>query len=153
MQAGDPDSRVAAAPPRWRVRRPDWRGRLFAYVEAERAAPYEYGRHDCALFAAGVIAAMTGFDVGEGFRGQYRSAFAGLRLLRRALGARAPAAVLAAMLDEIPRHRAAYGDLALVGPAARPNAIALVAGHVLLVRTPAGLGTMPLGAARTVWRI
>lgn len=38
----------------------DWPERLAEYVESRRAAPFEYGSHDCCQFAAGAVEAMTG---------------------------------------------------------------------------------------------
>lgn len=37
-----------------------WEARLNVYVEASRHRPFDWGKHDCALFAAGAIEAVTG---------------------------------------------------------------------------------------------
>jgi hypothetical protein len=65
-------------------RRPDWILRLIAYLSACRDLPFAYGRHDCALFAAGAVEAMTGHDFAAPFRGRYVALAGGLRVLRRA---------------------------------------------------------------------
>lgn len=65
-------------------RRPDWILRLMAWLESCHATPFAYGRHDCALFAAGAVEAMTGHDFAAPFRGRYATLAGGLRVLRRA---------------------------------------------------------------------
>jgi hypothetical protein len=49
----------------------DWEDRLRTYLDRVNDEPFRWGRHDCALFAADCIRAMTGFDPGEAFRGRY----------------------------------------------------------------------------------
>lgn len=41
-------------------RLPDWPERLAAYLDQHRLTPFEWGTHDCVLFAAGAVGAMTG---------------------------------------------------------------------------------------------
>lgn len=65
------------------ARRPDWFPRLLSWLGECRAMPFAYGRHDCALFAAGAVQAMTGYDFAAGYRGRYSTLAGGLRVLRR----------------------------------------------------------------------
>lgn len=51
----------------------DWHARLAAYVFDAGRTPFAYGSHDCALFAAGAVEAMTGTDLAAGWRGIYRT--------------------------------------------------------------------------------
>jgi hypothetical protein len=37
-----------------------WQDKFFAYLEATRATPFEWGQHDCCLFAAKSIDAICG---------------------------------------------------------------------------------------------
>ena len=62
----------------------DWRARLAASVEAQRRLPFEPGKHDCALFAANCIQAMTDVDLAEGYRGKYSTVAGAVRALRKA---------------------------------------------------------------------
>lgn len=48
-----------------------WEERLVRYIEHSRAIPFRWGEHDCATFAAGAVAAITGTDHFESFRGKY----------------------------------------------------------------------------------
>lgn len=61
----------------------DWEAALTAYVEACRERPYAWGEHDCALFCANAVHAMTGHDPAAGFRGHYSTAIGSERVLRR----------------------------------------------------------------------
>lgn len=53
------------ATPLQRARLPDWPERLAAYIEQRRHVPFAWGDNDCASFAAGAVAAMTGLTVAE----------------------------------------------------------------------------------------
>jgi len=69
------------------TRLPGWLDRLHAYVEDVRHRPYEAVRHNCALFAAGGIQAITGLDpVAELGMARPGSELAVARLLRDAGG-------------------------------------------------------------------
>lgn len=52
-------------------RAPDWEERLAVYLDRVSDEPFAWGSHDCALFAAGAVKAMTGTDPAEDFRGTY----------------------------------------------------------------------------------
>lgn len=66
---------------------PDWQLRLEAHVDATRRAAFVWGACDCALWAAGAVAAMTGVDLGDGSRGRYTTREEGVARAR-ALGFR-----------------------------------------------------------------
>ena len=69
-------------------RYPDWPSRLERYLQAARGRPFSWGENDCALFACGAVAAMTGEDPASRFRAGYRPPPA-----KRARALRAPASV------------------------------------------------------------
>lgn len=52
-------------------RLPDWPERLAAFIEERRHVPFEWGRNDCATFAADALLAITGVDVLGQLRGQW----------------------------------------------------------------------------------
>lgn len=125
----------------------DWRPRLVAYVEAVRARPFAYGSHDCALFAAGAVLAMTGVDLAADFRGRYTSLKQGLKLARgRHL------AVLKLSFEAIPPAFAGVGDIALIGEVGFP-AMGIFDGEMILVLREEGLGLMPRAAATQAYRV
>jgi hypothetical protein len=52
-------------------RNENWQQALNKTVEAARERPFSWGKHDCCLFAADCVEAMTGADPMEFIRGQY----------------------------------------------------------------------------------
>lgn len=53
------------------IRAPDWEDRLSTYLDRVSQEPFAWGSHDCALFAASAVKAMSGVDPAAAFRGQY----------------------------------------------------------------------------------
>ena len=51
------------------TRREDWGVRFHAAIKAALHRPFEWGVHDCAIFAANIIQEMTDEDVAEPWRG------------------------------------------------------------------------------------
>lgn len=92
-------------------RYPDWPQRLGAAIAERRNKPHAWGDNDCALFAADLVAAMTGQDFGALFRGRYHNE-AGARAILRSHGW----STLADVADHcLPRRlgRPRRGDLVL----------------------------------------
>jgi hypothetical protein len=52
-------------------RYPDWPERLAAVLAQHQRTPFVWGEHDCCLFAASVVQALTGVDPAAGWRGTY----------------------------------------------------------------------------------
>lgn len=121
----------------------DWRSRLAAWLATIAREPFAYGSHDCALFAAGAIEALTGEDAAQDWRGKYSTLQGGLKLLRRSgyadhlhlAKARFP-------LTQNPRA----GDLALV-PVPDGVALGVVQGALVYVPANVGWGLVPREAA------
>jgi len=130
------------------TRRPDWRPRLVAYLEEVRARPFAYGTHDCALFVAGAVEAMTGFDAAAGFRDQYDSLKGGLKLLPKG----DHVALVGRLLEEVPVAFAQVGDIAVIGEIGVP-ALGLFEGESVLVVRDEGVGHMPRSAATQAFRV
>jgi len=53
------------------MRYPDWPVRLNEYIIAAEKKEFKLGTHDCCIFAAGAIKAITGKDPMPEFRDQY----------------------------------------------------------------------------------
>lgn len=108
----------------------DWPDRLQMMADMYERTPFEYGRTDCAHFAADCVKAVTGRDVLGRFRGAYASRLEA-RARLKALG--------------YPGTSAAVGDaLRAVGGHPVPPACAMVgdigvsAGGTILVRFAGG---------------
>lgn len=74
------------------VRHLDWPERLAAFIESRRRSPFAWGQHDCCLFAADEVLALTGTDLAAELRGAYRTAEEAVQVLRRVGGCGALAA-------------------------------------------------------------
>lgn len=133
------------------MRTPDWKLALIQYVGEAARKPFEFGSHDCALFAAGAVLAMTGVDLAAKWRGKYTTLKGGLLALKRA-GYADHIALAAAKFAEIAPAFAAPGDLAVIdGPDGA--ALGVVQGEGVYVLTQGGLGMLPLTHARTAFRV
>lgn len=133
-------------------RLPDWRARLTVYVTASPAPVFAYGRHDCALFAAGAVMAMTGQDFAAGYRGRYTTLRGGLCMLRRA-GFDDHVALAAAHLPSCHPSQAMPGDLAVFdGDTGR--VLGVVQGQSVYVLEPGGrVALCPLSLAVGAFRV
>jgi hypothetical protein len=114
---------------------------LNAYVEAVAGVDYAYGRHDCGLFCAGAVEAMTGDDPAAAFRGAYEDATGAAKVLRDK-GAGTLVGTVASLFDEKPPAFAQRGDIVWNG-----EAIGLCFGPVALFVSDGGLTRV----ARSEW--
>jgi hypothetical protein len=89
----------------------DWPSRLAALVAAARARPFEWGTHDCCLWAADAVQALTGRDPAAKWRGTYSTEVGAFRVVL-ALGGLPVIAALGG--TEIPTALAITGDVGLV---------------------------------------
>lgn len=131
------------------TRLPNWRARLTAYVMRSASTPFRPGQHDCALFAAGAVEAMTGIDPAADFRGTYRTLAEG-RARMNELGHGDHIEMAARMLPEVPPIMAQIGDLAVV----EGEALGVVQGPMIYVLRPrGGLGLVSLTAGERAFRV
>lgn len=130
------------------TRTADWRQRLTDYLAAQALARPV----DCALWAAGAVEAMTGFDPAAAFRGRYTTLRGGLRVLRSA-GFDDHIALIRHHFPEVDRHQARPGDIAVIdGPS--PQALGIVQGPAgVYVLTTGGIGTVPIEAAQVYFGV
>lgn len=128
------------------------RKRLIAYVSGAARTPFEWGRHDCALFAAGAVKAQTGKDPACGLRGQYRTAAGAMKHLRK-LGYTSLGDLIGAQFREVSPAFAQVGDLAVVHDDMATEALGVVQGERIYVLRPDGLGLVPLTEARRAFRV
>jgi len=131
-------------------RRKDWRAALSAFIAEQAITPFAYGRSDCALFAAGAVEAMCGRSPVAGLDLRYTTLRGGLRKLRAA-GFRSHVALADARLPAIPVGQARPGDIVAVeGDGGLALGIAL--GEWIAVKTPTGVGHLPISTAVRAWR-
>lgn len=136
------------------MRRSDWYARLSAYVEVVRRKPFVYGKHDCALFAAGAVEAMTGVDPAANLRGKYKTLAGGLRRLKK-LGFANHAELAASMFEEVHPSHAQIGDIASIDLGDGAIALGVVQGARIFVLRPdaQGMATVDLLTASKAFRV
>jgi len=59
----------------------NWPSALVNHIDANRKRPFEWGAHDCMLWAASCVEAITGFDPASDLRGTYQTALAAYRII------------------------------------------------------------------------
>jgi hypothetical protein len=116
---------------------PGWQKRLTDFLRDNHARPFQPGRWDCAIWAAGAVEAMTGEDFLRGFRG-YRTIAEGKRKLQ-AKGFADHVAYVAAFLPEVPPAFAQPGDVAVIGD----QSLGIVQGAQVYVFGVNGFGMAP----------
>lgn len=137
------------------VRLPDWQTRWAALCADRAATPFEWGRHDCCLWAADAVQAITGFDFASAWRGQYATAPQALRLLAELGGLRAVAG--AALGAEVSPLWATVGDVVLIeqphADASQRQLLAVCNGTSAVAPGPDGLVAFGMGAAVAAWKV
>lgn len=134
-------------------RQDGWLTSLNTYVETVRRKPFVYGEHDCALFAAGGVLAMTGVDPANAWRGKYTTLAGGFKLLRKA-GFDNHAEFAASLFEEVHPSLSQLGDLAAMPVEDGVFALGIVGGAMIHVVQPVGpLGVVDLLTASRCFRI
>jgi len=60
----------------------DWEDRLRTYLDTCAEKKFEWGQHDCTLFAASAVQRITGHDFAASLRGTYTDAKSAAQVLR-----------------------------------------------------------------------
>lgn len=127
------------------------RALLNGYIRSVHSARFEYGRHDCALFAAGWVKLKTGRDLTCG--ASYRSLRGGIEILQ-SLGFSDHVEATATFLPEVPLLTARLGDIAAIPGRRRIPILGIVTGERIAVLTrPKGGGFIPLTEAVRAFRV
>lgn len=135
----------------WPQRRGDWEAALSDWLIACAHRPYVFGEHDCGLFSAGAVLAMTGADPAEPFRGRYNSKWSAEDLLAD-LGHDSLESYLDSLFPQVPAGRAQRGDLAW-----HDGAVGVVAGSFALfvgqIDDAPGLVRVPRAMWAKAWAV
>jgi hypothetical protein len=126
-----------------------WRERLGALIEARMATPFAWGSHDCCMWAANCVLAVSGVDLAAEYRGEYSTAAGAVALLQAAGGIEAMGARAGA---PIPVLMAALGDVGLIVLDDR-SLLAVCVGDHWLAPAAGGLAARPLNEASRAWRV
>lgn len=123
----------------------DWEARLSAYISKVASTPFEYGVHDCALFAAGGVEALTGENPAAKFVGKYHGRASG-RALTRGAGFADHVAFAESLFPRVGLASAMPGDLAVIDTRSGP-ALGIVQGAIIFVLRSEGIGIVPAASA------
>lgn len=133
----------------------DWPTRLVSTIDAAQTRPFEWGVHDCCLFACDCILAMTGVDAASWFRGRYSSRETAVSALREYGGT---LAVVAEQITEelgcpeVSIAAAHRGDVAYA-PTELGDALGIIYDQYVWVPGVDGMVRLPINHALRVWAI
>jgi hypothetical protein len=124
----------------------DWPKRLDAAIEDARKKSFAWGGHDCALFAADVVKAITGEDFAAPWRGRYESAVQAMRRLRPHGGL--PGLVTQLLGEPVKPEQARRGDVVL-----KSGALGICLGAKCAFTGLDGLVFVTLKECELVWHV
>lgn len=131
------------------MRLPDWQHRFGDLVHARAQTPFAWGSHDCCLWAADAVHAITGVDLAADLRGAYASEPDAAALLNAAGG-----------LYQLAKHRlgrsvrvkmAQIGDIGMAAVDAVPSLVVCAGAHFLAPGRDGLTAILPASVLR-VWR-
>lgn len=135
-------------------RYPDWPKRLHDFVDGVKRRPFDWREHECAVaWAGGCVAALTGADVAERWRGRFTSMRGALRVMRND-GFADLGDMAASALPEIHIARARLGDVAFVPQDdGFGGTLGIVNGETILVLREDGMGLVSLFDATRAFQV
>lgn len=126
-----------------------WHQQLDAFIALRTRTSFNWGEHDCCLFAADAVQSFTGVDHAAGWRGKYRTEEQAAVVLEQLGGLEACGALAG---PEVPPLMAQAGDVGLVSDGYR-DLLGVCVGANWLVPAKYGLAALPITAARKAWRV
>ena len=127
-----------------------WQTRFALLCIERQARPFEWGAHDCCLWAADAVHAITGQDFADGLRGTYATTAEAARMLAQVGGVRQLATE--ALGEPVSPLMATVGDVVLFEQDGR-ELLAVCNGGTALAVAARGLEPLPMSAALAAWRV
>jgi len=130
--------------------RQDWPEILAYRVESMVGVSFEWGKTDCCMFAADIVAAMTGIDYAAEFRGRYKTMRGAARLLRKKS--------LVEIMDG-KLHRTKHpkrGDVVLIDETITQQpipALGVCLGRHIVLMGDDGIEYLPVGTETIAWDV
>lgn len=142
------------------TRHSNWQTLFHAYLTGNPAR-FHYGSHDCCLFVAGAVEAMTGTDIAAAYRGKYSTRKQALQVASGMFGARTVEGIVeqvakAHSMPEISPLHASRGDMVLLQPQkGRDHLLGIVSltGTRILIAIAKGFGSVPITNAYRAWKV
>lgn len=126
---------------------------LESYLASARNAPFIWGSHDCALFAADWVAERMGVDPAADLRGRYDDEAGARELLGDDAAAAIAALAAEAGLEELSPRFARRGDVLLFDQEGWPTLALCIGAEMAVPRLPRGLARFRIGRATRGWRV
>jgi hypothetical protein len=142
-------------------RKMHWATRAYHEFLLSRAhTPFRWGRHDCALFAADGIRAMTGVDIAKSFRGKYYDEASAIAAIASIAGGTtvADAAAWCAKQHNLPELtfplKAQRGDLCVFEDSGRlVTGLIHLNGRHIVAAGESGLRRIPITEIVRAWHV
>ena len=133
------------------TRNQDWQLAFEKCVAENYHTRFEWGTHDCCLWAANLVLAITGHDVAADFRGKYSTAKGAAEILAANDGM---TALWTKLLDTeaVSPLFASIGDVVLAEVDGQET-MTVCNGDTLLATGTTGLCTLPISSALKAWKI
>lgn len=95
----------------------NWQTNLSALIEAKRAEPFDFTKHNCLMWAFDAVKAVTGEDFSLDYRGKYKNEKIAALMLRKIDDVKTPKELLIKKLGKTkPIGFSKIGDIVLVNP-------------------------------------
>ena len=131
------------------MRCPGWEAGFAAEIERARHIAFQWGVHDCAIWAFDMRRALVGCDAAQAWRGRYSTAKGALRVLRRLGWASHQDGATAIMGAPLATPLLAQrGDIVL-----SDEVFGVCLGVEAAFLSPTGLTYRPISECRIAWRV
>lgn len=134
-------------------RHDDWEERLSVYLDRVADEPFKWGSHDCALFAADCVLAMTGADPAEAYRGKYDTARGAAEALREHGAGTLLKTLRATFETEVSVHFAQRGDVVMLDATTTGICVGRFSYFVGREQDHEGLAIIPTAQCRYAFRV
>lgn len=128
----------------------DWPERLADLFKTREHEPFKWGTHDCCIFAADAVLAVTGYDPAADLRDTYSSATEAAKVLERFGGVAGVAIKRAGRV--VSALAAQPGDIGLSRYEDDRPTLAVWGGNAWHVAGATGLVVVPTDAVLRAWR-
>lgn len=133
------------------MRLPDWQVHFERFIEEHRTLPFAWGKHDCCLFAANSVFAITGIDYAKDFRDTYNSTSSAARVIAK-FGDLESVAIHLLGYPPVSVMYADIGDVILTNQDGR-DLLAVCNGSTMLAPGEHGLVTLETYTGLRTWKI
>ena len=132
----------------------DWPTLLSNFISSHHNKGFEYGKHDCCLYACDAVFAMTGVDIAEEFRGYDKDTLPEILKKNKGVAGIATSITKKFNLAAIPPSFAQRGDLVYLKDDSGQAVIGFVSmkGDVY-VASELGVVAFPIDQCIRAWRI